>query len=72
VLLCRRRKDKTNYVCDLQKVHARKFISPIFGAGDEAVALIISTNPADLIYRTDLRAAKSAHCSDPGGEVGPI
>ena len=39
---------------------ARKYITPIFGTGDDAVARIISTNPADLIFSTDLRPGELA------------
>ncbi len=46
--------------CGLQKVRARRFITPVFGEGDEAVAGIIATNPADLIFSTDLRAGELA------------
>lgn len=46
------------FYCGLRKVHARRYISPVFGEGDEAVARIIRTNPADLIFSTDLRAGE--------------
>lgn len=44
----------------LQKVRARRFILPVFGEGEGAVARIIATNPADLIFSTDLRAGELA------------
>jgi S-formylglutathione hydrolase FrmB len=37
------------------RVRARKFMAPVFGKGDTAVERIMSTNPADLIFSTDLR-----------------
>jgi hypothetical protein len=46
--------------CGLRKVHARRFISPVFGEGDEAVARIIAVNPADLLFSTDLRPGQLA------------
>ena len=48
------------FYCGLERVRARKYITPIFGTGDDAVARIISTNPADLIFSTDLRPGELA------------
>ena len=39
----------------LVRVRARKFMAPVFGEGDAAVDRILRTNPADLIFSTDLR-----------------
>jgi hypothetical protein len=44
----------------LRRVRAREYISPVFGEGDEAVARIIDTNPADLLFSTDLRPGELA------------
>jgi hypothetical protein len=46
--------------CGLRRVRARKFISPVFGEGDAAVARIISDNPADLLFSTGLRPGELA------------
>jgi len=44
----------------LLKIRARRFIGPVFGEGDEATAGIHRTNPADLLFSTDLKPGELA------------
>jgi S-formylglutathione hydrolase FrmB len=44
----------------LRKIRARRFIGPVFGEGDAAIAEIIRTNPADLLFTTGLRPGELA------------
>ena len=48
------------YYHGLQKVRARRFIGPVFGEGDAVIEEIIRTNPADLLFSTDLRPGELA------------
>jgi hypothetical protein len=48
------------FYCGLYKDKARKFISPIFGDGPDVAAKITATNPADLLFTTDLRPGELA------------
>jgi len=51
----------------LMKVHARRFMSPVFGEGEAAAARIAQTNPADLIETTNLQPGQLAiYVSYPG------
>jgi S-formylglutathione hydrolase FrmB len=44
----------------LVKVHARRFMSPVFGEGEAAAARITQTNPADLLETTNLQPGELA------------
>jgi hypothetical protein len=48
------------YYCGLWQEPARKFIAPVFGEGQEVVPRIIQTNPADLLFTTDLQPCQLA------------
>ena len=43
-----------------QRIRAGKRIGPVFGDGDQVVEQIVNTNPADLLYTTDLRPGELA------------
>ena len=43
----------------LRRSRASRYIGPVFGDGDEVVAKIISTNPADLLTSTGLRSGRT-------------
>ncbi len=43
------------YYLGLRKVHAGKFLDPVFGCGPDVVGRIVAENPADLIVRSDLK-----------------
>ncbi len=44
----------------LLRVRAQKFMAPVFGDGDVVVDRIMLTNPADLIFSTDLQPGELA------------
>jgi S-formylglutathione hydrolase FrmB len=48
------------FYAGLLKVHARRFMSPVFGEGEAAAAAITQTNPADLIETTNLQPGQLA------------
>jgi S-formylglutathione hydrolase FrmB len=48
------------FYCGLRKVRAGKFLVPVFGETEAAVPAIIQTNPADLLFITDLRPGQLA------------
>ena len=51
----------------LLRLRAEKFMGPVFGDGDAAADRIIFTNPADLLFSTDLRPGQLAiYVSYPG------
>jgi S-formylglutathione hydrolase FrmB len=55
------------FYAGLMRVRARKFMEPVFGEGEAAAAQIIRTNPADLIFSTDLQPGQLAiYISYPG------
>jgi S-formylglutathione hydrolase FrmB len=48
------------YYCGLWQERASRFIAPVFGEGQEVVSKIIQTNPADLLFTTDLQPCELA------------
>ena len=48
------------YYFGLRKVRAQRFIEPVYGQGDAVVAMITATNPADLIWSTNLQPGELA------------
>jgi len=48
------------YYCGLWQDRASKFIAPVFGEGQEVAPRIIQTNPADLLFTTDLQPCQLA------------
>jgi pimeloyl-ACP methyl ester carboxylesterase len=48
------------FYAGLLRVRARRFMVPVFGDGDVVVERIKATNPADLIFSTDLKPAELA------------
>jgi S-formylglutathione hydrolase FrmB len=51
----------------LLRIRARKFMIPVFGDGNAAVNRIVATNPADLVFSTDLKSDElSIYVNYPG------
>jgi S-formylglutathione hydrolase FrmB len=48
------------FYAGLRQVRARKFMEPVFGEGNTVVERITRTNPADLIFSTDLQPRQLA------------
>jgi S-formylglutathione hydrolase FrmB len=44
----------------LVRIHAKRFMNPVFGEGDAAVEWITRTNPADKLFRKDLQPNRLA------------
>jgi S-formylglutathione hydrolase FrmB len=44
----------------LRRTRARTYIEPVFGSGPDVIARVIEVNPADQIFRTDLRPCELA------------
>jgi S-formylglutathione hydrolase FrmB len=51
----------------LRRTRARRYISPVFGESDDAVARIMSTNPADMLISSGLRQGELAIYVQYGG-----
>jgi S-formylglutathione hydrolase FrmB len=51
----------------LLRIRARRFMVPVFGEGNAAVDRIMGTNPADLVFSTDLKSNElSIYVNYPG------
>jgi S-formylglutathione hydrolase FrmB len=48
------------FYAGLMRVRARKFLEPVFGEGEAAADRITRTNPADLLFSTDLQPGQLA------------
>ena len=56
-----------SFYCGLMQVPARKFMEPVFGDGEAAAIGITRTNPADLLYSTNIQPGELAiYVSYPG------
>ena len=55
------------YYAGLWRVRAQKFLEPVFGQGDAVARMITATNPADLLWSTNLQPGELAiYVSYPG------